>query len=113
MGKITWIDRVRREEVLHRVREERNILHTVNRRKANGIGHILNRNCLVKDVRDGKIEGMVKMGRRRRRRCKQLLDCLNERRGYWKLKDEALDRPLWTNRFGGGHGPVVSRVWNE
>ena len=77
---ITWTDRVRSEEVLHRVREERNILHTVKRRKANWIGHILSRNCLVKDVHDGKIKGMVKMAGRRRR--KQLLDCLNGKRGY-------------------------------
>jgi len=90
----------------YRVREERNILHTVKGRKANWIGHILSRNCLVKDFHDGKIEGMVKMAGRRRRR-KQLLDCLNEKRGYWKLKDEALDRTLWRNRFGGFHGPVV------
>jgi hypothetical protein len=112
MGKITWTYRVRSEEVLYRVREERNILHTIKRRKANGIGHILCRNCLVKDYHDGKIEGMVKMAGRRRRR-RQLLDCLNEKRGYWKLKDEALDRSLRRNRFGGGHGPDASRLWNE
>jgi hypothetical protein len=29
-----------------RVKEERNIIHTVKRRKANWIGHILQRNCL-------------------------------------------------------------------
>ena len=116
MGKVTWTDRVRsEEEVLHRVKEAWNILHTVKRRKANWIGHILIRNCPVKDFRDGKIEEMTKMtGRRRRRRRrkrrrrKQLLDCPNEKRGYWKLKDEALDRSLWRNRFGGGHGPVVN-----
>jgi hypothetical protein len=33
--KISWTDRVRNEEVLHRVKEGRNILHTVNGRKAN------------------------------------------------------------------------------
>jgi hypothetical protein len=60
----------------------------------------LSRNCLVKDVHDRKIKGMVKMAGRRRRRRKHLLDCLNEKRGYWKLKDEALDRTLWRNGFG-------------
>jgi hypothetical protein len=35
MEKISWTDRVRNEEVLHRVKEERNIIHTVKRRKAN------------------------------------------------------------------------------
>jgi hypothetical protein len=35
MEKISFTDRVRNEEVLHRVKEERNIIHTVKRRKAN------------------------------------------------------------------------------
>jgi hypothetical protein len=35
MEKISWADRVRNEEVLHRVKEERNILHTIKIRKAN------------------------------------------------------------------------------
>ena len=38
---------VKNEEVLHTVKEERNILHTIKRRKANWIGHILHRNCLL------------------------------------------------------------------
>jgi hypothetical protein len=46
-----------RNEVLHRVKEERNILHTIKRRKANWIGHILRRNCLLKHVIEGKLEG--------------------------------------------------------
>jgi hypothetical protein len=37
MDEISWTDRVRNEEVLHRVKEERNILRTVKRRKANWI----------------------------------------------------------------------------
>jgi hypothetical protein len=55
MGKISWTDRVR-NEVLHRVKEERNILLIIKRRKANWIGHILRRNCLLKHVIKGKIE---------------------------------------------------------
>jgi hypothetical protein len=50
MEKISWTDRVTNEEVLHRIEEERNILHTIKRRKANWIGHILCRNCLLKHV---------------------------------------------------------------
>jgi hypothetical protein len=59
MEKISWIDRVRNEEVrvLHRVKEERNMLHTIKRIKANWIGHILRRNCLLKHVIVGKLEG--------------------------------------------------------
>jgi hypothetical protein len=41
---------------LHRVKEERNILRTIKRRKANWIGHIVRRNCLLKHVIEGKRE---------------------------------------------------------
>jgi hypothetical protein len=61
MEKISWTDRVRNEEVLHRVKEERNILHTIKRRKANWIGNILRRNCLLKHVIEGKLEGKIQM----------------------------------------------------
>jgi hypothetical protein len=48
-------------------------------------------------------------GRRGRRR-KQLLDELKGKRGYWKLKEEALDRTLLSTRFGRGYGPVVRQT---
>jgi hypothetical protein len=86
-------DRVR-NEVLLRVKEERNILHTIKRRKANWIGLILRRNCLLKHFIGGKVEGWVEVTERGGRRRKQLLDDLKERRDYWKLKEEALDRTL-------------------
>ena len=54
MAKIIWADRVR-NETLQSVEEVRNILQTVKRRKANMIGHILRRNCLLKHVIAGKI----------------------------------------------------------
>jgi hypothetical protein len=41
---------MRKEEVLHRIKEDRNIKPTVNRRKPNWTGHIVNRNCLLKHV---------------------------------------------------------------
>ena len=47
MEKIIWTDHVRNEEVLLRVNEQRNILHEIRKRKANWIGHILRRNCLL------------------------------------------------------------------
>jgi replicative superfamily II helicase len=53
MEKISWADRVRNEEVLHRVKEDKSILQTI-RRQANWIGHILRRNCLLKHVIEGK-----------------------------------------------------------
>jgi hypothetical protein len=48
MEKISWTDRVRKEAVLHTVKKDRNILHRMKRRKANWVGHILCRNCLLK-----------------------------------------------------------------
>jgi hypothetical protein len=48
-------------------------------------------------------------GRRGRRR-RELLDGLKERRGYSNLKEEALDRTIWTARFGRGFGPVVRQT---
>ena len=43
-------------KVLLRVKEQRNILHEIRKRKANWIGHILRRNCLLKRVIEGKIK---------------------------------------------------------
>jgi hypothetical protein len=48
---------VKNEEVLLRVKEQRNNLHEINKRKANWIGHILRRNCLLLKVIEGKIKG--------------------------------------------------------
>ena len=52
---------MRNEEVFHTVKDERNILQTIKRRKANCIGHILRRNCILKHDVDGKIEGRVEV----------------------------------------------------
>jgi hypothetical protein len=57
MEKISWADHVRNEEVLLRVTEQRNILHEISKRKANWIGHILCRNCLLQQVIEGKVKG--------------------------------------------------------
>jgi hypothetical protein len=54
MEKIIPTDGVRNEEPLQRVKKERNILHTIKRRKANWIGHILRRNCLLERVIEAK-----------------------------------------------------------
>jgi hypothetical protein len=110
MEKFGWTDRVRSEEVLLRVKEERNILHTIKRREANWIGNILRRNCLLKRVIEGKVEGRMEMTGRRVRRRKQLLDDLKGKRRYWKLKDEALDHTVWRIRCGRGYGPVVRQT---
>ena len=87
--------------MLFRVKEQRNILHEIRKRKANWVGHILCRNCLLKQVIEGKIKGQVT------RRRKKLLNDLKDRRGYSYLKEEALDGTMWRHRFGGDFGPLV------
>jgi hypothetical protein len=64
MEKISWTDRVG-NEVLQRVNEERNIVHTIERKKANWIGHILCMNCLLKQVIEGKTKGWIEVKGRR------------------------------------------------
>ena len=96
---------MRNEEVLlYRVKEESHILHTIEIRKANWIGHMLSRNCLLKHITEGKI-GELHVTERRGRRRKQLLHNLKETRKYWKSKEKALDRSLWRTHFGKGYGP--------
>jgi hypothetical protein len=63
-----------RNEELHRVKEARNTLQTIKRRKSNSNGHILRRNCVLKHVTEGKMEGRIEVTGRRRRKRKQLLD---------------------------------------
>jgi hypothetical protein len=45
---IDWTDHVKHEEVLHKAKKERNILHTSKRKKANWVGPISHMNCLLK-----------------------------------------------------------------
>jgi hypothetical protein len=56
--EIIWTDRVK-NEVLHRVKEERNILHAIKGRNANWIGHILCRDGLLKHVIEVWVEGSI------------------------------------------------------
>jgi hypothetical protein len=72
----------RNEEVLHRIKEERNIVHTIKRRKVNWVGHILHRNCLLKHIIKVKVKGRIEIKGRRGRRRKQLLNYFKKRRGY-------------------------------
>jgi len=104
MGKIIWTDRVKIEEVLHRAQNEGNIIHIVWRRNVCWIGHVLRRNCVLKVITVGEIEGRAEVtGRRRRRRWRrrrrrrrtQLLADLNERGSCRKPKQDARDRAVW------------------
>ena len=68
--------------VLHRVKEERNILRTIKRKKANWICHMSRRNRFLNLLIEEKIEGRMEVTGRRDRRSKQLMDDLKENRGY-------------------------------
>jgi hypothetical protein len=91
MEKISWTDHVV-NEILHKIKDERNVLHTVKRRNDNWISHILSANCLLKHTIEGNIAGEIDMTGRRERRLKQILDDLNETRrcllGNCKRKHE-------------------------
>jgi hypothetical protein len=110
MEKIIWTDHVRNEDVLLRVKEQRSILHEIRKRKANWIGHILRRNCILQRVIEGKIQGRIEVTGGQGRRRRKLLGNLEERRGYSHLKEEALDRTMWRARFGRSFGPVVRQT---
>jgi len=110
MEKISWTDHAGNEAVLLRVKKQRNILQEIRKRKANWIGHILRRNCLLQRVIEGKIKGGIEVTVRRGRRRRKLLDNLKERRGYSHLKEKALDCTTWRARIGRGFGPVVRQT---
>jgi hypothetical protein len=75
MEKISWTDRVRNtcKVVFFRVKEQRNMPHDISKWKANWLGHILHRNCLLQQVIEGTIKGGIEVTGRRGRR----------RRSYW------------------------------
>jgi hypothetical protein len=64
------------------------------------------RDCLLTYVQEGKIEVTGRQGRGH----KEPLDDLKERRGYYELKDEALDAILWRTRLGRGYRPNVRQT---
>ena len=61
MEKICWNEHVRNEEVLLRVKEQRNNLHEISKMKAKRFGHILRRNCLLQRLFEGKINGGIEV----------------------------------------------------
>ena len=92
-------------QVLHRVKEERNSLHTITRRKTTEIGHILSWNCLLKHAFEGK-EWMRRKGRRRT----QLLDDFKNNISYWNLKGKTPGLTLWRTRFAWDFAPVARQT---
>jgi hypothetical protein len=82
MEKTSWTEHVKNEEVLLIVKEQRNILHEISKWQANWIRNILCRNCLLRQVIEGKIKGGIEVTGRRGMRSRKLLDDIKKRRGY-------------------------------
>jgi hypothetical protein len=64
MEKISWTDHVRNEEIVLRLKGQWNIILDISNRKANWIGHILHRNCLLQQIIEGKIKGGIEVSGR-------------------------------------------------
>ena len=92
MEKIKWSEKVTNEQVLDRKGDKKTLLNNILRRKANWIGHILRRNCLLHDAIEREMTKVKGVGRKRRT---QLLDDLRNMRRYWELKEEAEDGKKW------------------
>jgi hypothetical protein len=62
MEKVTWTEGVKNGEVLHKVKEERRVVHIAKlyTKKSNWFGHLLRTNCLLKHIIEGKIGGTYK-----------------------------------------------------
>jgi hypothetical protein len=98
--EISWIDRVTNEEVLKRVKEEINVIQRIKRKKADWIGHLLRRNCLLKHFIEGNKEIMIEVTGRQRRRSKQLLCDLKENRRILEVergstRSHSVENSLW------------------
>jgi hypothetical protein len=102
MGRISRVDRVQ-VEYCTGSRAKGFSYKKMKRNKANSIGHILRTNRRLKHSIKGKREGRIEVTRGRGRSRRQLLVGGKETREDWKLKEEALDRPMWRTRFGRGY----------
>ncbi|WP_410967417.1 hypothetical protein, partial [Salmonella sp. SAL04191] len=96
MQKIKWTEKIRNEDVLQRIGESRKLIGKIRRRKANWVGHHLRRECMIKEVIEGKLEGRRAMGRKRF----QLIDELRKNKeSYQDLKAIAANREKWRARY--------------
>jgi hypothetical protein len=91
-GRLVGTDRMR-------IKGKENILRTTNKKKVKWTGYIFRRSCFLNHVFERNVERRIEITAKQGRRCKQILDDLLGKRGYCKLKDEALDRTLWRTGF--------------
>ncbi|KAJ4448167.1 hypothetical protein ANN_10180 [Periplaneta americana] len=90
MERVKWTDRTKNEAVLEKGDEERMMLKLIRKRKINWLGHLLKRNCLLKDA----LEGMVNGKRVRGRRTYQIIDYIKIY-GSYETKRKTENRKDW------------------
>jgi len=78
MAKISWNHGIGNEELLHGVKGEGAVIFTYTKEKANWIGPVLRRNCLLNTLLNERDKGGI------RRRNNQLLDDIKDTRRHWK-----------------------------
>jgi len=101
--KISLTERVK---VLHRVQEDRNVLQKIIRREGNWIAHILLSKCLLNTLLKERRRKELSDGKTKEKTSTATGWRWGRKKGYYKLKEEALDRTGWSNGFGRGCGPV-------
>ncbi|XP_049833909.1 uncharacterized protein LOC126278101 [Schistocerca gregaria] len=104
MLKIRWTDKVRNEEVLRRIGEERNMWKTLIRRRDRMIGHLLRNEGMTSMVLEGAVEGKKYRGRQRLEYIKQIIEDIGckcysemkrlaqERNSWWAASNQSVDR---------------------
>jgi hypothetical protein len=108
LEKVSWVDKIRNEDVLAMVNEERCLVKTIRQRQKNWIGHVLRGNGLLKDVIEGKMMGKKRVGKPREGMIsnlkKVIADGMKEKendpkkrgkRAYVEMKKMAGDRERW------------------
>ena len=92
--KISWVDKVKNEEVLNLLKEKRSIYARIKRHHDRLIGHTLRHEGLAGTILVGIVEGRNRKGRQRIEYVKQIIDdvgCI----GYCEMKRLAQDRNGW------------------
>src|SRR6267154_4333353 len=69
LEKISWKDKIRNDEVLAMLNEERCLIRTITQRKKNWIGHVLRGNGLLRDMMEGRMMGIKRAGKPREEIC--------------------------------------------
>ena len=94
MLKMRWTDKVRNEEVLRRIGEERTMWKTLIRRRDRMIGHLLRHEGLTSLVLEGAAEGKNCRGRQRLEYIQQIIEDVGCQ-CYSEMKRLAQERNSW------------------